>query len=79
MTIIFLIAAALLKSEGSSLNESNISTTSAGDNLSAKTSDIDFARAAAEIKDLREESSKLHQENLELKVSFFLLLFRGKY
>lgn len=61
--------AAMLKAEGSSINESNISATSAGDNLSAKPAEFDFARATAEIKELREESSKLHQENLELKVS----------
>lgn len=29
----------------------------------------EFVRATAEVRDLREESSKLHQENLELKVS----------
>jgi hypothetical protein len=35
----------------------------------SKPIDVDFVRATAEVRDLREENSKMHQENLELKVS----------
>lgn len=35
----------------------------------SKPNDVDFVRATAEVKDLREENSKMHRENLELKVS----------
>lgn len=34
-----------------------------------KTIETDFVRATAEVRDLREENSKMHQENLELKVT----------
>lgn len=35
-----------------------------------KSADTDFVRATAEVRELREENSKMHQENLELKVNF---------
>jgi transposase-like protein len=53
----------LIKSEGNTLNESNMSSSS-GD---IKPTEFDFVRAAAEIKELREEGSQLRQENIELK------------
>lgn len=59
-------SAALLKNE-SSLNDSIQSASSAGD--SQKSGEFDFARAAAEVRELREEGSQLRQENIELKVS----------
>lgn len=77
---LFLFLASLLKSEGSSLNDSNVSATSAGGDSTGKPSEFEFARAAAEIKELREEGSQLRQENIELKVSpiFFCLDFKQK-
>lgn len=59
----------MLKSEtGISDNiQSTIGGGSSGGD-SAKATDADFVRATAEVRDLREENSKMHQENLELKV-----------
>ena len=59
----------MLKSE-TGTTESQIQTavgSSANDQVS-KSIDVDFVRATAEVRDLREENSKMHQENLELKV-----------
>lgn len=56
----------MLKNE--SMNESL--QTSVGDGAAAKNNDNDFVRATAEVRDLREENSKMRQENLELKVRF---------
>lgn len=39
-----------------------------------KSLDSDFVRATAEVRDLREENSKMHQENLELKVYHFKII-----
>ena len=59
----------LLKNE-SLLNESlQSSGSAAGDMVTAKTNDNDFARATVEVRELREENSKMRQENLELNVS----------
>lgn len=58
----------MLKSE-TGTTESQIQTavgSSAIDQVS-KSIDVDFVRATAEVRDLREENSKMHQENLELK------------
>lgn len=53
-----------------SLSDSLQSSGSAvGDMITAKTNDNDFARATAEVRELREENSKMRQENLELNVS----------
>jgi hypothetical protein len=60
----------MLKNE--SMNESL--QTSVGDGVAAKNNDNDFVRATAEVRDLREENSKMRQENLELKVSFGAVL-----
>lgn len=46
------------------------SGSAAGDMISARANDTDFVRATAEVRDLREENSKMRQENLELNVSF---------
>jgi hypothetical protein len=60
----------LLKNE-SMMSESLQSTGSAiGDTIVTKSNDNDFVRATAEVRDLREENSKMRQENLELNVSF---------
>jgi len=57
----------LLKSEtGVSDTIQSAMTMSSGDPLN-KSIDADFVRATAEVRDLREENSKMHQENLELK------------
>lgn len=59
----------LIQSE-STMPDSQIKTsiaTSAIDSTT-KTMDVDFVRATAEVRDLREENSKMHQENLDLKV-----------
>lgn len=57
----------LLKNE-SSLNDS-MHTAAASADVSSKTHDGDFIRAAAEVRELREENSQMRQENLELNVS----------
>ena len=60
----------MLKSE-TGTTESQIQTavgSSAIDPVS-KSIEVDFVRATAEVRDLREENSKMHQENLELKVN----------
>lgn len=56
----------MLKSE-TGASDTIQSTMSSGDPLN-KSIDADFVRATAEVRDLREENSKMHQENLELKV-----------
>ena len=59
----------MLKNE-SMMSESLQSSGSViGDGTATKTNDNDFVRATAEDRDLREENSKMRQENLELKVS----------
>lgn len=58
----------MLKTE-SMLNDS-LQTSAIGDGSASKANDNDFVRATAEVRDLREENSKMRQENLELKVSF---------
>lgn len=64
----------LLKNE-SLLNDSlQSSGSAAGDMVTAKTNDNDFARATVEVRELREENSKMRQENLELNVSLKSLL-----
>lgn len=52
-------------------NESMMSDAlqSTGDSAALKSNDHDFVRATAEVRDLREENSKMRQENLELNVS----------
>lgn len=63
----------LLKNE-SLMSDSLQSTGSgSGDNGASKGGDTDFVRATAEVRDLREENSKMRQENLELNVSCFEL------
>mgnify|MGYP002655261974 CR=1 FL=1 len=59
----------LLKNE-SQLNESLQSSggSAAGDTATTKSNDTDFVRATAEVRELREEYSKMRQENLELNV-----------
>lgn len=58
----------MIKNEsGGSDNMSTSMGTSATD-AGNKSTDTDFVRATAEVRDLREENSKMHQENLELKV-----------
>jgi hypothetical protein len=42
---------------------------SGGETNMMKSADVDFARATAEVRDLREENSKMRQDNLELNVS----------
>lgn len=49
---------------------SDASGTGVGDSLSPKNVDNDFVRASAEVRELREETSKMRQENLELNVSY---------
>lgn len=59
----------LLKNE-SMMSDSLQSTGSvSGETGISKSSDHDFVRATAEVRDLREENSKMRQENLELNVS----------
>lgn len=58
----------LLKNE-SMMSDSLQSSGSGGDNAAMKTTDHDFVRATAEVRELREENSKMRQENLELNVS----------
>lgn len=58
----------LLKNESGSDNMSTSLGTSATDSGN-KSVDTDIVRATAEVRELREENSKMHQENLELKVS----------
>lgn len=58
----------LLKNE-SGLNDSHPMSAAFSDSATSKSSDGDFARAAAEVRELREENSKMRQENLELNVS----------
>lgn len=58
----------LLKNE-SLMSDSLQSTGSGSGDALAKGSDTDFVRATAEVRDLREENSKMRQENLELNVS----------
>lgn len=53
----------LIKNE-SNMNDSLLSA-SIGD---SKPNEFDFARAATEVRELREEGSQLRQENIELKV-----------
>jgi hypothetical protein len=58
----------MLKSEtGISDNIQSALNSSTGDAVN-KSMDADFARASIEVRELREENSKMHQENLELKV-----------
>lgn len=40
-----------------------------GEHVVSKSNDTDLVRAAAEVRELREENSKMRQENLELNVS----------
>jgi hypothetical protein len=53
-------------------NESEITQTAVGavvyDSVTKSNNESDLVRATAEVRDLREENSKMHQENLELKV-----------
>lgn len=59
----------LLKNE-SMMSDSLVSGGSAaGDAVNTKASDGDFVRAAGEVRELREEISKMRQENLGLNVS----------
>lgn len=58
----------LLKSE-TGMNENSSSLGASATDPINKSIDADFVRATAEVRDLREENSKMHQENLELKVS----------
>ena len=60
----------MLKSETGASDTIQSMTMSSGDPLN-KSIDADFVRATAEVRDLREENSKMHQENLELKVRHF--------
>lgn len=57
----------MLKNESGSDNLSSSMGSSAPD-AANKSADTDFVRATAEVRDLREENSRMHQENLELKV-----------
>lgn len=59
----------LLKNESLMSDSLQSTGSAAGDMVTAKTSDHDFVRATAEVRDLREENSKMRQENLELNVS----------
>lgn len=59
----------MLKSETGN-TETQIQT--ANDSVN-KSVESDFVRATAEVRDLREENSKMHQENLELKEQIFRL------
>lgn len=62
----------LLKNE-SMMSDSLQSTGSvSGETGISKSSDHDFVRATAEVRDLREENSKMRQENLELNVSWLM-------
>jgi hypothetical protein len=55
-----------------SINSSGTGT-GVGDSISTKTIDNnDFARATNEVRELREENSKMRQDNLELKVSILM-------
>lgn len=59
----------LLKNESLMSDSLQSTGSAAGDMITAK-SDTDFVRATAEVRDLREENSKLRQENLEFNVSW---------
>lgn len=63
------LSSQMIKNE-SLMSESLQSTGSgSGEHVVTKSSDTDFVRAAAEVRELREENSKMRQENLELNVS----------
>lgn len=63
------LSSQLIKNE-STMNELLHSSGMAMAESAAKINDNDFARAAVEVRELREENSKMRQENLELNVSF---------
>lgn len=63
----------MIKNENGSDNMSSSLGTS-GTESGNKSADTDFVRATAEVRELREENSKMHQENLELKVKHFALV-----
>lgn len=63
----------LIKNE-SMMNDFLLST-STGE---TKPNEFDFARAATEVRELREEGSQLRQENIELKVSYNLNFCKRK-
>jgi hypothetical protein len=56
----------LISKESESMHTSATSNITDSGN---KSIDVDFVRATQEVRELREENSKMHQENLELKVS----------
>jgi vesicle-associated membrane protein-associated protein A len=58
----------MLKNE-SLMSDSLQSSGSVGETVTMKSADSDFVRATTEVRDLREENSKMRQENLELNVS----------
>lgn len=60
----------LLKNESMMSDSLQSTGSTAGDTIASKSNDHDFVRATAEVRDLREENSKMRQENLELNVSF---------
>lgn len=63
------LSSQMIKNE-SLMSESLQSTGSgSGEHVVTKSNDTDFVRAAAEVRELREENSKMRQENLELNVS----------
>lgn len=47
--------------------------------MSFQSADNDLQNAASEVILLREEESKLRQENLQLKVSFFLIFLHDVF
>lgn len=57
------------------MSESLQSAGSSSGEAAPKANDSDFVRATAEVRELREENSKMHQENLDLKVSLIQFFF----
>lgn len=62
------LSAHLLKNESMMSDSLQSSGSVAADMVTAKSNDTDFVRATAEVRDLREENSKMRQDNLELNV-----------
>lgn len=58
----------LLKNESMMSESLQSSGSASGGDSATKSNDLDFVRATAEVRDLREENSKMRQENLELNV-----------
>lgn len=58
----------LIKSETGNA-ETQIQANAGSCDVVSKSIESDFVRATTEVRELREENSKMHQENLELKVN----------